>query len=357
LIQGFQRDGINFILDQQISGILTFRDAQHGQELSGGSVRARANVDLKVEGELRSPRISGDVDLISGDIVVPQIETDTKPSPQPLVEPTFDVKIKVEDFTRVQAAGAADLYLYGDAALTGSLTKPRLASEIFVERGTFQLPGGKVRLDQGGTVDVEFDASTRTPAAVMNVNLQGRTAVTTTLVTQLPERYDILVNVTGDLLREGGIQLSAESDPPGLSQNQIISLLGRTDVIEGFANTGERNLAEERLRSAVVGLAVPLVFERLTSPLAQGLGLDFLSLEYNQFEKGTIVAAKNIGRDFIVQVRRQVGQPLPGFPIRYEYRLDYRPRKLKGWFSRVSFFVGQDELRPWKLGFNYTVRF
>lgn len=352
----FSEGGLERILQSAVSGKLEARNVRHKQTLNGGAVDATVTGTINVSGNLASPLLAGNLTVRNGDIIVPAIEAQAANSSQPLVNPRFAIDISLAEFSRLRAA-TADLYLYGDANLNGSLVSPRFTSEIFVERGSFQLPGAKIRLDQGGTVAIEYDGNARNPVTTMQVELEGRTAVTTAVVTQNPERYDVTIAVTGDLLKEGGLNFAASSDPAGLSQNQIIALLGRTDVIESLGNTGERDLAEERLRSALVGIAVPLVFEQITSPLARSLGLDYLSLDYNNFEKGTILFAKNLGRDFIFQGRRQIGEPLPGFPVRYEFRLDYRPRKLKGWLSRISFFVGQDEIRPFKVGLNYSVRF
>jgi hypothetical protein len=356
MADAFSEGGLERILQSSVTGKLVARNVRHKQTLKGGAVDATVTGTINVSGNLASPLLAGNVTVRNGDIVVPEIQAQSTSTAPPLVNPRFAIDISMAEFSRLRAA-TADLYLYGDANLNGSLVTPRLTSEIFVERGSFQLPGAKIRLDQGGTVAIEYDGNARNPVTTMQVELEGRTAVTTAVVTQNPERYDVTIAVTGDLLKEGGLSFAASSDPAGLSQNQIIALLGRTDVIESLGNTGERDLAEERLRSALVGIAVPLVFEQITSPLARSLGLDYLSLDYNNFEKGTILFAKNLGRDFIFQGRRQIGEPLPGFPVRYEFRLDYRPRKFKGWLSRISFFVGQDEIRPFKVGLNYSVRF
>jgi hypothetical protein len=87
------------------------------------------------------------------------------------------------------------------------------------------------------------------------------------------------------------------------------------------------------------------------------LGLDYLTLEYNPFEQTSVVFAKSLGGGFIVQGRRQIGEPPPGFRPLYDLRLVYRPRRVRGVLSRFSFSIGADQDRPFKAALEYGTRF
>jgi hypothetical protein len=252
---------------------------------------------------------------------------------------------------------AAELSVLGDGTLGGSLASPDLRAALQVEGGTLALPGGRVRLEQGGTVDVAFASGTSDNALRADVDLEGRTSLTALRYGTTYERYDISLGVKGNLLEEGGLNLTASSDPPDLSRDRILALLGQTDLLEAIGQDPGSADTERRIRNALVGYALPSLADPITSRFARGLGLDYLNLEYNPFEEASIAFAKSLEGGFIIQGRRQISDPPPGFPIQYEVKLVYRPRRLRGALSRVSLSIGADQDTQLKFAIQYGVRF
>jgi hypothetical protein len=241
--------------------------------------------------------------------------------------------------------------------MAGTLAAPDVRASLEVERGTLSLPGGRVRLEQGGTVNVLFQSGTGEPIARADVDLEGRTSLTALRFGSTYERYEITLGVRGDLLSEAGLNLSASSDPADLSRDRILALLGRTDLLEAIGTNLGSSDTEERIRNALAGYALPALADPITSRLAQGLGLDYLNLEYNPLEEASLAFAKSLGSGFFIQGRRQISDPPPGFETQYDLRLVYRPRRLRGALSRVSFSIGADQDTPFKFAIEYGVRF
>jgi hypothetical protein len=189
----------------------------------------------------------------------------------------------------------------------------------------------------------------------VEVDLIGRTQVTAQSFTGIVERYDITLTIRGDLLSENGLQLRAQSDPPDLSSDRILAILGQGDV---FANrTGENFRADRQLQSALLGLALPYFAGSLTEQFASRLGLDYLNVEYNQFDQFSLTAAITLGRDLVISGRRQISSPLPGERLKYDLRLSYRPPFRSRALRRFTFSLGTDQDRPWKVSVEYGIKF
>lgn len=82
-----------------------------------------------------------------------------------------------------------------------------------------------------------------------------------------------------------------------------------------------------------------------------------MNLEYNEFDKATVVFGTALGPDFTFSGRQQVGTPTPGYRSIFDLRLSYNPRRLLPKLSRFSFTVGVDQDRPWKASVEYGTRF
>jgi hypothetical protein len=356
LAETLQNGAVRELMDNPITGFATVTDLRMRQEFPG-----RAYVDgsftgqIRLGGTLASPLISGDVAVANLDSVVPTFEARTAGGGVPLIDPRFNVNGRLSTPAHMRSS-AADLFLLGGGAIQGSLSQPRVGADLTVDRGTIRLPGSRVRIEPGGTLELDYRVTPSETIASLEVDLEGRTNVTSAGPGgQNIERYDVNLLVRGDLLREGGLNLTATSDPPGLSQEQILNLLGQTELLSGILGGGRR--AESQIRNALAGYALPVVFDPITSGIAQAFGLEYLNLEYNAFGQTSIAFAKVFTRELSLQGSRELSSPLPGFRSRYDLRLVYRPRRFKGLLSRFSVSVGTDEERPFKIALEYGVRF
>ena len=344
------------LLDSELTGLLTVTDFRHRQKLgSGQSISGRATGQITVSGPARSPLIAGDLNLFDIDGTVPAIDASGKASEPPIIDPRFNVNVNLANPARLRAA-TADLSILGTVGINGRFTAPMVASVLTVEKGAIRLPGGLIRVGQGGSVRFDYVGGQDAPPSLV-LDVDGRTSVVTAVTGTSLERYDVLISITGDLLKEGGLNFEATSDPPGLSQDRIIGLLGQTDLLSTFGSDTASSDSRKQIGDAFTSFAVPVVFERLTEGLAQSLELDYITVDYNAFDRVSLVAARTLGSGFSLQGRRQISTPEPGQPVKYDVRLVYRPRRIFGILSRFNFSVGSDETRPIKLSMDYSARF
>jgi hypothetical protein len=344
------------VLDSQLTGKVALKDFRHRQKLEGAqSVSGRGDGEITISGPARSPLIAGELNLSNVDGSVSALGAGSSSAEPPLIDPRFKIQVNLVNPARIRAA-TADLSILGRVELDGKFTAPLVSSVLTVEKGTFRLPGGLVRIGQGGSVRFDYDGSNLNPPTLL-VDVDGRSSVTTAVTGNTLDRYDVLISITGDLLKEGGLVFEASSDPPGLSQERIIGLLGQTDLLSGIGSDADRSQTTQQLQNAFTSFAIPVVFERLTEGLAQSLYLDYITVDYNPFDRVSLIIARSLGSGFSIQARRQISEPDPGQPIKYDVRLVYRPRRFRGFLSRFSLSVGADELRPFKISADYSTRF
>ncbi|RYG30656.1 hypothetical protein EON81_24505, partial [bacterium] len=322
--------------------------------LSGGFINGNVSGAVTVKGRMNAPLVAGSLDISGADTTIPTVQSQPGGGGESFVDPSFDLRVRLTDPAHVKSA-TADLNLLGGGRIGGKLSALDITSRLNVEKGSIRLPGSNVILEQGGTIDVAFDGRNESGAEAL-VNLEGRTAVTAQSPSGTIQRYDINLVVRGDLLKDGGLVLNATSDPGDLSQDRILALLGATDTLN-VLNTGtDRGSAEGQVRDALIGFALPSLLDPITGRLARSIGFDYLTLEYNPFEKASVVFGRALNGGFSIQGRRQL-EPIAGQPVRYDVRLVYRPRRTRGILSRIGFSVGSDETRPLKFAVEYSVRF
>ncbi|MFZ4507907.1 MAG: translocation/assembly module TamB domain-containing protein [Fimbriimonas sp.] len=352
----FQPGKSGSLLDRSISGFVKLDALQARQKFTGNAfVDAQATGEILVTGNLRRPRVSGAVSFAGVDTILPAFEAQSGKQPDFPIEPEFDVKLETNGPARVRTTGA-DLKLLGTANLTGTLLAPTVNGQMTLSSGTLRLPNHEVRLEPGGRIRAFFDGDPNSAGAQLDVDLEGRTALTARRPDLSVERYGIELRVLGDLLKDGGLTLTARSDPPDLTQEQILGQLGQTQLLESFGGSVSGNETERRIRDALAGYALPAVFGNFTDSLAKGLAFDFLTLEYNPYDLVTVSFAKRVGPGLSFIGRRQVGEPPPGFPSVFEWKLQYRPAR-RGVLGRFSLSFGADQDRPWKGALEYSLRF
>ncbi|MEA2551914.1 MAG: translocation and assembly module TamB [Fimbriimonadaceae bacterium] len=350
--------GAEAILDRTVTGELALTD--FGLKYDAGEqgrILGKANAKLAMSGAARSPLISGDVLLSGVNTVLPSFETTPNAPIIYAVDPRFNVRLALVDAANVTTS-LAKLKIAGDGALTGSLSAPAIRSDLVVLGGTVRLPTATVRVEPGGTLRLRYntDPAGETLAA-LDVNLVGNTSLTALEYGDIPQHYDITLTIRGNLLDEGHTQILAESDPPGLSQDRILAMLGQADLIAALAGSVSKLEASRELRNALAGYAVPALLQPVTAAFAKGLGLDYLNVEYDPYSRVTLSFAKELNKQLTLQGRRQVSPPIPGyrpqFDLRLVYRLPFGGKALK----RTAVSVGVDQDRPWKVGFEYGFRF
>lgn len=350
--------GLDAMLDRTLSGDLSLNDFgiryDQGDE---GRLIGKANAKLALSGPVRSPLVEGNASLSGVNTVLPTFEVTESTMTAYAVDPRFNVKLSLVDTSTVRSS-VARLRIIGDGSLTGSLSSPNINSDLTVMGGSVNLATTSVRIQSGGTVRLRYSTGPAGDAlASLNVDLTGTTSLTALEYGDIPQRYEVTLNIRGNLLEEGQTFITAESDPPGLSQQKILAMLGQSDLIAALASSVQNLEASRQLRNAVAGYAVPALLQPLTTAFAKGLGLEYFNVEYDPFNQVSFAFAKSVGKNLTLQGRRQLSPPLPGFRTQYDYRLVYRlpfgGRELK----RTALSFGIDQDRPWKVSMEYGFRF
>jgi hypothetical protein len=328
---------------------VTYNDPQQGPltaTLGGG---------LLLGGNLQQPEITGQILVSSVNAAPPSALAEGGVPTRLPIDPRFNVSIIATDLMRLRMS-TGDFYLGGSASLTGTLSSPDFTSTLLLERGSIRLPNARITIEPGGEINITYRPGPNGIAvARAEIDMIGRTQVSAESFTGNVERYDVILTITGDLLEEGGLQLSAQSDPPDLSQDRILAILGQGDIFG--TGRGEAFRADRQLQSALVGIALPYVAGGLTERLANQLGLDYLNVEYNSFDQLSVTAAISLSRDIVLSGRRQLSSPLPGVKPKWEVRLSYRPPFRFRALRRFSLSIGMDQDRPWKIMVEYGIRF
>lgn len=361
-IDGLVSGGIDRFLDSELRGSILFDRLQWLQRNpsktpTGFELDTRLDGQIDVSGTVRNLLISTDKPLqISGTrFVMPNAFAEGGTAISGAFDPRFRVTAQFADRAKfLTSSGSFDLT--GSANIGGSLIAPSVSSELFVESGQLRLPNARITLDDGGTIQAQYQVSQLGESLVrLEVNLRGRTGLTARGFGGNVERYDISLDIRGDLLKEGGLVLTAQSSPPGLSQDEILNLLGQGEILAGRQAQGAVRF-DRQLQNALTQIALPALLDSYTSQWASRLGLDYFGFEYNPFENISLTLAKGLGNGFTLQYRRQL-QETNGLPPRYDLRLFYRPPFRRDLLGRFSFSIGMDQDRPWKISVEYGFRF
>lgn len=322
-------------------------DVRLGQPNERLRTTVRAKVDLS--GPIHTPRISGEAGLIAGELTVPAEWPEGKAA-KSIFAPTFDrFRIVADSPMRIRSSGA-DVKVVGGATLDGPLDELRVNAPLLLTEGKLDLPTARVALEPLGAIRLRYEQG----VARLDVSLEGRTAVSALKLGDTVQRYDVYLDVRGNLLETGGLRLSARSEPPDLSSDEILALLGQKAAFERIALGGARG--QDPFRDALFTFATPMLTSSLTDPIAGALGFDYLRIDYNILEHATITAARTFSRGLTLQARRQLFDPVTGRP-RYDVRLSYRLPRARGILSQTRLALGFDQDRPWRLSIEYSIRF
>lgn len=312
--------------------------------------------NINFSGPLRRPEVKGAVSVLGGNFSVPAAPSEGSAAIESQINPQFNVSFAMPNPVTVNA-GLGTFQLTGNGSMAGSLVLPNFNAELLVDKGNIRLPNARINIDPGGTIHLLYQGTPYgTPIERSDVDLTGSTSFTANPYASVIQRYDITLGVRGDLLASNALQITAQSDPPDLTQDQILTILGQGGLFaQNAANAATPYRPNEQLQTAVF-TALPLLFDPLTRQLASGLGLDYLNIEYNQFEKISITGAKSLSKTLVLSARRQLSPPVPGMKQSYDIRLSWR-LPLKGKLRNLNLSVGANQDAPWRIALEYGFRF
>lgn len=310
--------------------------------------------EVNFSGDITEPNISGNIEANGLIINLPSEFPESAASEPGQFQPTFDnLNIVAAKNSRVNLA-IGNLDMSGTATVVGPLSTVVLRAPLQIDGGTFNLPSGRVKLEEGGSVNVSLGEAIG--GARIEVNMRGKTRVTVRQSDTRYQNYELTLDMRGNLLEPDGVVLTGESDPPDLSQERIKAIVGQQDLIESLASSvlGQGNRGA--LTEGVYSLAVPTLTQGFTDNIAKALNLDYLVLDYNPFDLATVRAGLTLGKGVTLEASRQLTATDFSIP-KYEILLTYRIPSKNPLLSRTRFFIGTDYQVPWKIGLNYSFRF
>lgn len=360
LIANLSKEGSEATLSLPVTGSGSFDNFKLAQSSPlFGRFAGQIGGEFTVGGNVQRPVIQGNLDL--SDVALQYASANTAPSGPStyLIDPVFDLFVSMSGLNNIRA-GIANLDITGTTTIAGNLSRPDISGAFSLNRGTLRFPSARVTLLPQGSLGFRYKAASGfgddQPISRLDVNLEGKTRLVTSGNGDLPERYEVEMDVTGNLLEDGGLRIGARSDPPGLSQARVLKMLGQGGLVDAFSGNNKVEFNEERLRQTLTAF-LPAAFEGVTNKIATNLGLDYLSLDYNPLEQATLSFGRYLSSRWYFDLRRQLSQPLPGQRLLYDFKLIYKtPFKGKN-FKRLNLFLGVDQDRPWKLGLEYRLRF
>ena len=335
-----------------------------------GTIFTETGKPVKIAGTLAKPKLTGDIFFEDIRTVIPSLLPSKGGTDQSSIEPEFDIRFFANNPMSIKTS-LTSVFAKGSGSVKGTLSNLKADALLTVDRGDLLLPGGNIKLTPEGTITLRYDNSAFNNQAQLIADLHGQTSLTALKNGITPERYDISIDIKGDLLSQAGpastsgslptdvrdgLTLTAVSTPGDLSQDRILQLLGRTDLLTSLLQSGVNTSIENDLKNAGFGLVLPSFFRGVTNDLAKSFHLDYLDVDYNAFEQASLSFVKTMGKGFFIQGRQQLFQPLPGQPVAYDFRLAYRPRRGAKTIQALSFSLGTDQLRPYKLSVDYTNR-
>jgi autotransporter translocation and assembly factor TamB len=320
--------------EQEIGSVLLNVTARDFKVIDNKMGNVRINSDVQIGGELRSPRVEGDVSLETGSINLDEIitlvsdsayatsqteyltkaeETKAQPAtPSPIDALKMDVHLTVPDDLVVKASslqapdapiglGAINVTLGGDVRATKQPGSPIvLIGVVNTVRGTYDFQGRRFEILRDGTV--RFDGA---PLNEMDPILDIRTR-------RLISGVEARVNVHGTL-KQPDIILS--STPP-LEQADILSLIVFNQPINQLGEGDQISLLQ-RAQSLAAGAVVG----ELSQSIGNALGVDTFEINLAPETGGgpQITVGQQVGQNLYVKVQQGIGdQNQTNFIVEYE---------------------------------------
>ncbi|MDO8682378.1 MAG: translocation/assembly module TamB domain-containing protein [Armatimonadota bacterium] len=289
------------------------------------TVTARLASDLTVTGSLKEPVVAGSVRVADARIRIPS-EAEKKPSPKfafPL-NPSFNVSITL----------GKDVWIYnprlsamvtGQGTLGGSILSPQVRATLVVQTGNIRLPTARPELRRGGTITVVYTPPEPT-RVILDLEATASTFTRSGLVGR--RRYEIVLGIRGPL---NDLAITVRSEPPGLSQNQILAMLGH---VEGIFDSNEVALKQE-ITDIFTAAVVPGVFSPIETAFAEAFGLEEFRLEYFGEEPLSVYLSRHLFGNFYGSYWRTV----TAREELYRLSLSYR------WTNRLQLTLITDEQR------------
>ncbi len=303
----------------------------------GGSAFGRIDGSATLRGTLKQPQLAARLQVRDGFLSLPA-ELQVAPGGfAPPLNPDLDVQVAIARSFTLRNPNL-DARMEGSLQIAGTVREPRASGAFSLLGGSLKLPTARLRLEPEGVIMLTYPHTAPLGEAIARLDLDVR--ATTTVValdyTGDPQRYRVELDIRGPLDDPERFQMVARSDPPGLSEQRILSLLGRGAALESLARGGDpAQIFRQQLSEMLTGQVLPGLFYPFETEVAEALGLEQFALDYTGVAPATLYLVKELFNGFGISYRRSLTLANPQYEVRLFYRLPFRNRFLQrlklGW--------------------------
>lgn len=347
--------GVNLETLELLPTTLTADTFRVQQQVGDRNVVSGAlNGTLSASGPWHEPAISGSLTAHEGFLALRGAFPERVAGDLLSFNPSFNVLLTAER-SEVRS-GPLDAVFVGSGTVTGTLQQPQVRVEFRVLTGTLRLP----------TTDLQFTEGSRAVFTYapqggfgeepkMDVALNAATRITAHNGISV-QRYSVNLTITGDILSNQDLNIVATSDPPDLTRDQILAVLGQQQLLEGVAGAAVGGF-NTQLTETLASVLAPVLARSVTRSLERTLGLDYLSFDIRPGSATSVTLAKALGSGFTLEYRRtlevfeQSGVPLE------EVGLTYSPRLRNPVLGRIRISVIAERDGVLRLSIGYSRRF
>ncbi len=305
----------------------------------GGSAQGHLDGEFSLQGTLKKPQLTAQLKVLDGFLSLPaemQVAQEGFAFPS---NPELNVQIQVAPGFTLRNPNL-DARMEGTLQISGTLGELRASGAFSLQSGALSLPTARLRLQPESLIMLTYPHTTPIGETVARLELDVR--ATTTVValdyTGDPQRYRVELDIRGPLDDPQRFQMVARSDPPGLSEQRILSLLGRGSALEALARGDDPvQIFRQQLSEVVAGQVMPALLAPFETGIAEALGLEqfALELDYTGNMPAQIYLVKELFNSFGISYRRSLAITNPPYEVRLFYRLPFRYRFLQrlkiGW--------------------------
>jgi autotransporter translocation and assembly factor TamB len=296
-----------------------------------GSAQAVVSGAVQVQGALTEPQVQGALRVQRGFLYLPpELPERTASEPLP-VNPRFDLRVDIADEFTLRNPNL-DARMEGALQIGGALQAPSLAGEFNLRSGALSLPTARLRIEPDSVARLNYPFTNAAGETIARIELDVRasTSVVAPDFTGDPIRYRVEVDVRGPLDDPERLQLTARSDPPGLSEQRILSLLGRGQVLAAIARGDDpARVFREQLGDILTAQVLPGLLAPLETGIADAFDLEQFTLDYSGLRPASLYLVKNLFDGVGIAYRRGIGVAGNEYQARLFYRLPFRNRLLQ----------------------------
>lgn len=305
-----------------------------------GSAQAVVSGAVQVQGALTEPQVQGALRVQRGFLYLPpELPERTAGEPLP-VNPRFDLRVDIADEFTLRNPNL-DARMEGALQIGGALQSPSLSGEFSLRSGALSLPTARLRIEPDSVARLNYPFTNTSGETIARIELDVRasTSVVAPDFTGDPIRYRVEVDVRGPLDDPERLQLTARSDPPGLSEQRILSLLGRGQALAAIARGDDpARVFREQLGDILTAQVLPGLLAPLETGIAEAFDLEQFTLDYSGLRPASLYLVKNLFDGVGIAYRRGIGVAGNEYQARLFYRLPFRNRLLQ----RLRVGVGFD---------------